>query len=52
MCSYGLFFLHIFLSVVSPFLKLKIVLRAGDSNSLSFSYLPLYLLNPEKNTFT
>lgn len=52
MCSYGLFFLHIVLSVVSPFLKLNIVLRDRYSNSLSFSYLSVYLLNPEKNGFT
>lgn len=52
MCSYGLFFLHIVLSVVTPFLKLNIVLRSRYSNSSSFSYLPVYLLNPEENSFT
>lgn len=52
MCLYALFFLHIFLSVVSPSLKLNIVLRRRYSNSLGFSYLPVYLLNPEKNSFT
>lgn len=34
------------------FLKLNIILRVRYSNCLSFSYLPVYLLNPEKNSFT